>query len=111
MGIPPNQRLEWRPPRGSTRPRARFASSRFFPHEQLTIFGDRHAAPSPILHLDFLEDDPSPVERLAEHVEQHLAHSLVDGGLLLGRYMVDARFGSLAGQLDGDDRHGMTPDL
>src|SRR3954462_10172588 len=73
--------------------------------QPLAIVGDRHAAPAPILHLNFLEHHPGPVERFAKHVQQHLAHAFEDRSLLFRGDAIPTGFGALAGELDGDDRH------
>src|SRR5688500_15736853 len=62
--------------------------------ELLAILGDRHTAPAPVFHLDFLKDNPCPFGRLSKHVIQNLANPFVDRGLLFGGHMVDTGFGA-----------------
>ena len=45
----------------------------------LSIFGDRQPAPTPIFHLNFLNDDEGRFKWLIEDIEEQLARSLDQG--------------------------------
>src|SRR5215470_14500228 len=73
------------------------------------IFEGGQAAPSPIVGVDFLDDDEGRFQRLAQDIAQKLADALDERGLLFPRHGSDAGPGAFAGDLNIDDGHGLFP--
>src|SRR5262245_58225636 len=46
----------------------------------------RQTAPTPVVDVDFLDEDEGRLQRLVQHVQQELAGTLDEGRLLLGRH-------------------------